>query len=208
MVDFKKGYFYARAMHTSTFCTCLSLPVLQEDGIFMARFLHQDSEYPKRSQNHWILAFFWISGLISGILSAYAAGPSFLLLMRRTVFGSVSIVSLLCASFLPFLLSASAVFFSAEMLIFPIALVKGFLFSFVSMGAVLAFGFSGWFLRILICFADLMSVPLLLWFWLHSVNAEGRRVTSEGIFMAAFLLLIASIDYRVISPFLADLINL
>ena len=174
----------------------------------MARFLHHSFEYPKRNQNHWILAFFWIAGLVTGILCAYAAGPSFLTMMRGTLFGPVSIVSLLYTALLPFLLSAAAVSLSAEFLIFPVVFLKGLSFTFVSMGTVFAFGCSGWLIRILISFADLLSVPLLLWFWLRSVSKIRRSVTTEAIFMTAILLLIASIDYRVVSPFLADLINL
>ena len=101
--------------------TSVSVSGFQEDGIFMARFLHQVSVSPKASRNHWILAFFWIVGLLTGILAVYLSGPSLSLLMRRTLDCSVSIARLLSAAFLPFILSSVQFLL---LILFPLYLIK------------------------------------------------------------------------------------
>ena len=208
MDKFKSGYIYARAMHTSIFCSLLYPCFFQEDGIFMARFLHQVSVSPKASRNHWILAFFWIVGLLTGILAVYLSGPSLSLLMRRTLDCSVSIARLLSAAFLPFILSALAVFLLARSLIFPIAFAKGFCVGYVSLGIVYTFGLSGLLFCYLLCFTDLLVLPLLWLFWLQCLNESKISVFGVFLTISVLVFLIGSIDYRLISPFLADLINL
>lgn len=182
--------------------------VLQEVGIFMARFLHQDFARHNATRNIRILICFWIAGSLCGLASACFAGPTVSSLMRKTAFCSVSIVSLLVTVFLPFLLSAFAVIISAPGLIFPIAFTKSFLQIFVSMGIFLTFGSAGWLFRILIGFADFVSVPLLVWFWLRCLGVRRSAFYTDFLFAVAFLFLITCIDYRIISPLLADFINL
>lgn len=180
---------------------------LQEDEIFMARFLHQDFLPRDHRRNHWILAFFWVAGLAFGTFSAFAAGPSLFLMMRGAAHGSLSIVSLLATLYLPFLLSAFAVFLSAYWLIFPLSFAKGFLFAFVSAGIVGAFGSAGWLFRLFLCFADHLSAPVLYWFWMYCLNNQSG-IRLQFLLTGSCLFLIASTEYSVISPFLADLMIL
>lgn len=172
----------------------------------MARFLHHDFSCARRKHCGWFLASLWILGLSSGIWAYASAGDSVTSLMRGTVSGAVSIVSLLCVTGLPFLLSAFAVFISCPWLIFPLAFLKGVLFSFTAMGIIVTFGSAGWLIRQLLCFADVAAMPLLYWFWLLCFRTGEWFGGMQLMLTAALLFLLGSIDYCLISPYLANLI--
>ena len=208
MDEFKKGMSMPVPCTLPGYTVSVLPVTLQEVGIFMARFLHQDfTPYPT-TRRLWILSAFWITGLLCGVASACYAGPPFLSLMRNAVFCSVSIICLLLTVFLPFLLSALAVFFSVPCFLYPIAFAKAFLLAFVSMGIFITFGSAGWLFRLLIGFGDIVSVPLLIWFWLRCLCADRKTCHFDFMITTSLIFLIICIDFRIISPFLADLINL
>ncbi len=206
MVEFKTGYCYARAMHNSTFSRVCFLVLLQEDDLIMARFLHRHSISPYFNRSAFLLAFSWVGGLLVGVFAACSADEFLFPLMRTAVFSGVSIVSVLTAHLLPFLLSAFTVFFSGRALVCPIVFCKGFCFAFVSVGILASFGCAGWLFRLLLCFADLLTMPLLYRYWHRCLDGEGRLL-SDFLVTGSVCLLFGSIEYRLILPFLADLIN-
>ncbi len=179
-----------------------------EVEIFMARLLHQDSSPSVRRIHGCILAVFWTSGLLSGIWAFFDSGGFLSSLMLGSVIGSVSIVSLLCVTVLPFLLSACAVFLSCRGLLFPLAFFRAFLVSYVGMGIYACFGSAGWLFRLFLCFSELLSTPLLYWFWLRCCDPSQGRIVPQCALTGAFCLLIGSIDYCLISPQLRNLIIL
>lgn len=171
----------------------------------MARFLHHRISFARRSTPYLILASVWMIGLSSGIWAYVSSGTALVSLMRSTLQGAVSIVRVLCMTSLPFLFSAFAVFLSCPWLIFPVALVKGFSFSFAAMGLMHAFGSAGWLIRLLSCFADVVTIPLLYWFWCSCFRLEDRLLGHRCVLAASLLLLAGSIDSCLIAPFLAGL---
>lgn len=174
----------------------------------MARFLHQEFIPHHPARRYVVLLGFWIAGSMCGIVSACHADVSFLSMMHRTVYCSASIVRLLVTVFLPFLLSAMAVFLSVPRLLFPIAFVRAYLLTFVSMGILLTFGSAGWLFRFLIGFGDIASVPLLFFFWLRCLR-EGERIChTDFLVVASLIFMIVCIDFRIISPLLAGFISL
>lgn len=205
MDKFKRGYLYARAMHSSIYCNIVTQAVFREAEIFMARFLHH-LDFPLSRRTYGpILALIWASGLGCGIFCWFLADSSLFSLMRSALSCSVSIVSLLSVTALPFLLSALVVFFSCHGLLFVISFGKGFLFSFVSMGTLACFGCAGWLVQLLLCFSDLVSLPILYWFWLRCFRYPEDGFHCIGLLTAALLFLISSLDYCLIAPFLADM---
>ncbi len=172
----------------------------------MARFLHQYFSPSSVRRPRLALASFWVSGILFGILAAFSAGESLLSLMRTVPTAGVSIVSVLCAHLLPFLLSAAAVSFSGHLFLFPIAFFKGLCFAFVSMGITMTFGCAGWLYRLFLCFTDLMCMPLLYSFWLCCLE-DRDSLAYHGILTGSVVLLFGSMEYRLILPFLADLIK-
>lgn len=207
MDEFKRGYLYPRAMHTSIF-NFVFLQLFREVDVYMARFLHHDFSSPHRRSYMHVLTVLWTAGLLSGIWAWAITGPSVLPLMRSTLLGPVSIVSLLFAAGLPFLFSAFAVFFSCQWLVFPIAFCKGICYSYVSMGILSSFSDAGWGLWFLIQISDTVTLPLLYRFWQTCLLPADGYFPHRCMVTASILLLTGSVDYSLIQPFLAELLIL
>ncbi len=173
----------------------------------MARFFFYDSPQRRRKVCRFLLACMWLSGLLCGTLVYLSAEDSLISQMRSCVYAPVSIIGLLCGILLPFLFSAFAVYFSMPVLLFPICFGKAFLFSYISAGILFAFGSAGWLIRYLVLFGDCVSTPVLYWFWLRNLPGSHTRHTGESVFIVSLLILAGSIQYSVISPFLARLIE-
>ena len=173
----------------------------------MARFLHRLKCPNVCNVNRWLLAIFWITGILSGILISYVAGSSVSSLMRSYLYGSVSIVSLVLVIYLPFLLSAIAVSFSVSVLLFPIAFLKGFLFSLVAMGIFFIYGAAGWLIHWFLCFSDLISLPLLYWYWQRLLDTAPSAAFRDGLLLLGPVYCIASTDFCLVLPYFADIIN-
>lgn len=173
----------------------------------MARFLHYHLPDLWRKGAWFFLAFSWLSGLICGICAFSCAGNSAFSVMRGAFSGSVSIVGLLGVTVLPFLFSAFAVFISKPGLLLVASFGKAFLASYVSLAVMLAFGSAGWLIRWLLCFSSCAAAPLLYWYWLRYISGERKFSGFEVFLLISLLIFIGSLDYCVILPFLAGLIN-
>ena len=193
---------------TPPFLILYFLQLFREVDVYMARFLHHDFSSPHRRSYMHVLAVLWTAGLLSGIWAWAITGPSVLPLMRSTLLGPVSIVSLLFSTGLPFLFSAFAVFFSCQWLVFPIAFCKGICYSYVSMGILSSFSNAGWGLWILIQISDAVTLPLLYRFWQTCLLPADGYFPHRCMVTASILLLAGSVDYSLIQPFLAELLIL
>ena len=208
MDEIKKGISIPVPCTVPHFTANAAVPDVQEAEIHMARFLHRLKCPNVCNVNRWLLAIFWITGILSGILISYVAGSSVSSLMRSYLYGSVSIVSLVLVLYLPFLLSAIAVSFSGSVLLFPLAFLKGFLFSFVAMGIFQIYGAAGWLLHWFLCFSDLISLPLLYWYWMRLLDTAPSAAIRDGLLLLAPVYCIASMDYCLVFSYFADMINL
>lgn len=151
------------------------------------------------SEKTCMLAFFFLAGILCGSYFSFRTGSVSILLMRGISKGSVSIVSLLLALFLPFLLSfASCVLDSV--LLFPICFCRGFLFSYIQTGFILSFPSSGWLLRWLVLFSDGTSQAVLYLFWRQSIVK--KLVGRESLVpFVCLLVLIGLFDFYIILPY-------
>lgn len=154
------------------------------------------------------LAVCWFSGLLCGIFVFLRAGAPVTSLMRRMLYGSVSIVSLISICFIPFLFTAFAVFISELRLLFPICFCKALLFAFVSIGICAAFGSAGWLLRTLLLFCDGICVLFLYILWVRLLSGQEFKCFAGTIGFSVVCILAGITDYYVISPFLARLIEI
>lgn len=143
----------------------------------------------------------WINGVVFGVFCYRASSPEVASLMHRTAVCSASIVGLLNAALIPFLLSALFVIFSMPLMIPGLCFVKAFLSSYVSMGILKSIPSGGWLLRYFLLFSDCVTLPLLLWYWLWSASAPKKRswFFVTGIIFFA-LVLVTILDYRIIAP--------
>ena len=153
------------------------------------------------------LALYWCLGLLTGVLFFHAYGSSFSLMMRSILQDSVSIVDLLSVGLYPFLFSAFAVLISSPWLLLPIAFFRAFLLSFVSAQILASFGSAGWLLRPLLLFSDVLSAPLLYFYMHRCLSSKFYHPVCSFFLILCSSLLIGSLDYVYILPFLADVIN-
>ena len=160
--------------------------------------------FQNRKVSTIILAFCWCAGLLTGCFLANHAGNIHSSMMRRAVSCPVSIASLVVL-LLPFLFSAFAVYVSQYWLLVPIVFWKAMSFSRVACWITAAYGSAGWLMRFLLMFTDLFTLPLLVLFWLR-YGGKGRRLTAlSALAYCAAAVSIGSVDFWIISPFLAGL---
>lgn len=171
----------------------------------MARFLRYDFSPDPRKAGLWILAFAFAAGLVAGSVLYTSADIGSLSWMRGAAGSTVSIVGLLSVILLPFLFSAAAVFVNRIWLLIPVAFCKALSFIQVALGISMAYGSAGWLMRFLLMFADILCLPLLVFFWIH--YGWGRKKMSCWTVLC-FLVIAAAIgcfDFCVISPILVGL---
>lgn len=157
---------------------------------------------------YWILlAVVWITGLFVGMYFGANAGDHYFLLMRTAADTRVSIIGLIANSCLPFLLSAYAVYLGKPRLALLVCFCKAVLFTSCGFAALSSFGSAGWLVRLLLQFSDVVLIPLFCWFSIRHIHGAGitlKRDTALCLFAAA---LVGSMDYCLVSPFLAMLID-
>lgn len=171
-------------------------------NVFYGRFPMQP-----RKHRRIFLALCFYGGLLLGAVLATQAEESFISWMRTVQVQRVSIVSLLGAAFLPFLISAYAVLISQVWLLFPVCFLKAFSFGFCVAGVSYVFGSAGWLVCGLLLFTDLCTMPMLLFFWLRHIDGAHRPQLAESALTASLLFLAGSLDHCLITPFLAEIIN-
>lgn len=173
----------------------------------MSAFFHDGFSLIWRKGYRIFLAFFWVAGLLCGIVTCCYWGDYFLSMMHRLSAAPVSIVGLFCTAALPFLLSALAVMISQCWLLMILGFGKAFLFSLISFGILKTWSSSGWLLQLLLMSGGWMHMMLHYLFCLRCVFWD-RKVSFACFFVLfSLLLLISSMDFCVISPFLARIID-
>jgi hypothetical protein len=136
----------------------------------MAQFLHSVISYTIRKSHVFLLALFWVLGLLFGDYLFGLAGSNLASQMPLAAMRQPSIFGLLTSISLPFLFSAFAVYISAPKLLLLIGFTKAVLSGFFFAAVYAAFGSSGWLLRCLLLFTDVCSTVLLYHYWLRHVS--------------------------------------
>ena len=172
----------------------------------MVRFFRCLFFESSRRVSAMVLAFTLLLGYLLGSFCVGCAESSLFLLMRTGAKAGVSIVCLLPVLILPFLCSAIAVYIGLKWLIIPIAFLKAFLFSYLCCHILMLFPDSGSLFTVLFLFTDILSLPLLCWFWFRCICSREVGIRT----VLAVILNISGIgflNYQVISPFLASLLS-
>ncbi len=156
-------------------------------------------------QNWCALALCAVLSAGLGALFADASGDTYVLLMRMAASRPVSIVGSAVSVFLPFLVSVFFITHSKPWLVYLICGTRIFLFSSAAFAIGRSFGSAGWLVRLMLQMPDLCLIPVLMWF--SGLTLAGnctKRVITCCVLLAA---VIGMLDYCVISPFLANLID-
>lgn len=172
----------------------------------MVRFFHCLFSEPSRRVNAMVLAFALLLGYLLGSICVDFMNPDLFLLMRIGAKAGVSIVCLLPVLLLPFLFSAIAVFIGLKWLVIPVAFLKAFLFSYLCCHILTLFPDSGSLFAVLFLFSDILSLPVMCWFWIRCIC--GRDVGARAVMVVILAISgIGFLNYQVISPFLASLLS-
>ena len=135
--------------------------------------IHRFSDFPPVAVRN---LSFWIALPVAAFLGTYfavIADSSVVSMVRQTAFGQVSIVCLISAQPLPFLIAAYAAYTSNRIMLMTVCTYKMFLFAFLGCLVWRAFGSAGWLLRSLFLFSDICLFPVLLWFSLRRLYPCG-----------------------------------
>jgi len=147
-------------------------------------------------------------GIQLGQYYASCGNETYFLLMRLASVCPVSIVGLASVTFLPFLFSAFAVYFSHTQFLLPICFLKAFMFSCCAFSATWSFGSAGWLVRLLLQFTDICTLPLLCWFWIRHKSGELSRFWQDIVLCGLLVTVVCVVDYCIVSPYLVSLIEL
>ena len=172
----------------------------------MGNYFRQFISFITKNRRIPLLALSLGFALSLAVFLASMLEESFLLLMRAAVSDRVSIVGLFAVSYLPFLISAFAVFIRKPRLLYAVMFIKMLLIAFCGLSCLAAYPSAGWLVRILLQFSDLLLVPVLCWFSLRHVCGAGN-LKRDFSFCTALFVFVCSLDYCVVSPFLVMLID-
>ena len=153
-----------------------------------------------------LLAHVWICGLVLGAIVSYSADNFPASMMRAAACGSMSISGLLVVQLLPLLLSAYAVYDSQPVLLVSVVFLKAFLVAYTGAGILIFYPVSGWLIRGLLMFSDMLTLPLLWFIWLSADPDSRIPFVCRAAFSTVLALVIGSVDIILIAPFLARLI--
>jgi hypothetical protein len=152
-----------------------------------------------------LLVVAWGGGCLLGILCGMNAGDTYFSLMRGAVRCSVSIVGLAFSVYLPFLLSAFAVYWNRPSLMYIVCVLKAWSFTLAAYGILNAFGSAGWLVRFLVQFSDILLLCPLCWFFLRHIRGNSAQWKRDLWICSAAAAAVCSIDYCVVSRFLVML---
>ncbi len=152
----------------------------------------------------FVLASFWLIGVVVGCILAISDPVSFSL-MRSACETRVSILWLSILSILPLFVVSVVVYYRLHYLIFPICALRAFNFGYCVCGVYLSFGSAGWLVCGLLLFSSLLSVPVLFWFCCRCLCRTLSTGRGEFISCLVITLLITLVDYLWVSPFLHSL---
>lgn len=153
-----------------------------------------------------ILAFSWTVSLICGVCFS-AKDLSVVVLMRLLPYSQVSIVGLIFVLLLPLLIAILCLFYAKPVVLNILFIIKGFFLGYFLYGVKVAFGDSGWLMRFLVSFSDSCMSLVLLWFGFRQIEKNKLSLKKDAIVASAATLIIGIIDYFLVSPFLASLMN-
>ena len=154
-----------------------------------------------------LLFIFWIIGLICGLYFVSFSDYQVLEPFRWSPYCVPSFWGIMLATILPVLVSAVAVFCSAPILIYIFSILKAFSFGTCLCGIIAVFGQSGWLIRFALLFSDNVMAVVSIWLWVRCLSLNRFVIAKELLVSAAIAVGLCFVDFFLISPYLAYLMN-
>lgn len=157
-------------------------------------------------RKEWLfLALSCLIGAVAGVLFADAVGSRLFHLMRMAFRSPVSIVGTAVSVWIPFMVSLFLIVHSEPWLVCLICALYITTFTATGYALIESFDQAGWLIRGLAQFPDLCLIPVLLYCGIcRMYDGLSRRTI---LFCTMFAVVIGMINYSLISPFLANLIE-
>lgn len=141
----------------------------------------------------------WLIGLLLGFYAAKCAGGAIVSAVSGIVLAPVSIFRSATNCVLPFLVVFLSIRMDQKWLAFTVCGLKAFSFAYCMTGIYAAFGSAGWLVCAALLFADFLTVPGLLFYWIFRSDSDK---VSRLLFYALFAVLTVLTDYFCIAPIL------
>lgn len=172
----------------------------------MELFFHRFSNPSSQKNKVPHLAFFWVLGLVLGVLSCRFIPRSFSGFMLEASSVSPSFPGSVLCAVVPVLISWFAYRFCSYFLLFPVVFLSAFILAFYSVAMLAAFGAGGWLVHLLYFFSIIVRalVCWVCWILLLSKEAHYRFFLFPVILLICTL--IGIIDYVWVSPFLQKIL--
>jgi len=151
-----------------------------------------------------ILAFSLFAGLVFGSRLYVDSEASVASLMRVSGIQNVSIVSHLSVLLLPFIFSAFISSTRAVWMILPVSFLKGLSFGFSQAAICSSFAGAGWLIYFFLMFSNIMTLPVLVFFWIRTLNGNAHTMSPLFYCVLAVLLIIA-VDHHFMNPYCVSL---
>ena len=171
----------------------------------MRFFLSQNFVASSRRSCKMVLAVIWVLGLICGSFCA-AGADNLSSLMRACCHAGVSIVGLFFVPFLPFLISAVAVYCHAPLIILLTGLCKSFLLGLCICVVHSGFSQGGLLICFLLLFTDILTAPALFWFQMRYLQGLRKGIVRDSILALMWFFAVSAVDRAWIVPLLRDII--
>ena len=152
-----------------------------------------------------IAVVLWLIGFVVGMLLSGIYSSGLITLLPIACGIEVSALGICIPALLPFLLSATAVYFRNPVLQLFLVFVKAVSFSACCMGINFAFSSASWLIRLLLIFSGLAGVNVLILFTVRNIGIDFNDAKRDFWCLLILLLCVCSADYFWVSPFLAQL---
>lgn len=166
-----------------------------------------NSNFVSKQRKQFVILFLWCAGLGLGCYIGNNVSVPVLSLVRNSLVGSVSIVRLFVANFLPFVLTAFVVYIGATALIFPLCFLMAFAYGISLMALANAFAGAAWLIFLVLFLPLCFDRMLYLWFLLRNCKWKGSASWCHLVVVLVILVIAIHLDYCIISPFVRKLLN-
>ena len=173
--------------------------------MYMSFFSSQYLIASGRRSCKMVLTLMWCLGFVSGLCIA-ACADNLASLMRACCDAGVSIVGLFFVPFLPFLISAVAVYCHAPLIILLTGLCKSFLLGLCICVVQSGFSQGGLLICFLLLFTDILTAPALFWFQMRYLQGLRKGIVRDSILALMWFFAVSAVDRAWIVPLLRDII--
>lgn len=150
----------------------------------------------------------WLLGITAGIFPFFSSESPPLPVARHCFICTSNLGVLLFISLIPVVLTAVFFHFTGYLGMALFALLQGFLFSYVSFLVLISFGAECTLISILLLFTHILCLPVLYFLWLQLSRVRKPLPVKHIVSASAFCLLAGLLDYALVMPFTASLINI